>query len=480
VDDADCINYIANFNRTFTVTGTGGVTQTTTLPPPWATLREVYGWVVSLPAGVTSPAYTSRVLRAYTYARATLSKRQLFEVMADFWSNHFNTVTDTTYTKYWEDHAVIRRHALGNFRDLIGASAKSPTMLVYLSNYASDGNNPNENYARELLELHTLGTTNKNQNDARYGQPNYSEDDVHQLAYLLTGWTYAGSAGSEFNFYWPMHNSAGRTLMLGESTPLYVPMGGMEQGEMVLDKLSEDPRTAYMISFKLCRRFISDDPQSYCPQVIQDGADAFISSHGDIKTVVRTIILANYPGADFKSSFGQKVKRPLEFYASALRALGSDTAAPVALYDIAQNGDLATYTGTLGQILFGCPPPTGYPDVMQAWWNANQLYTRLSLANRIIRLLFGELDQGNNTINPAQNARLDAILGVVNAVGPDSATAVDRLTSRLIGRSITSADRQSLISYLALSNTPTNVTSTNNRIRQVIGTLLASPYFQYR
>lgn len=480
IDDSECENYVAGFNRTFTVTGTGGVSITTTLPPPDATLRQLQAWVASLPAGSSAVTYTARFLRAHTYMRAALSKRQLYEAMVDFWTNHFNTLADTTHTKYWEDNAVIRRFALGNFRDLLGASAKSPAMLNYLSNFANDGSNPNENYARELLELHTLGTTNKIPGDPNHGQPNYTEDDVHQVAYMLSGWTYTGSTANEFAFTPSMHNYAGRSLYLSAASPVYYPNGGIEQGEAVLDRLSEDPRTAYRLSLKLCQRFISDEPETFCPNVILAGQAAFLSSHGDIKTTLRAILLANFPGADFKSSFGQKIKRPFEFYASALRALGADTTSSAALFDIAQNGDLSTYTSTLDQILFGCPPPTGYPDVMDAWWSTNQLFARLSLSNRIIRFLFGELDSGNGVISPPANARLDAVLGVTNGTGPNASSAVDMLVQKFLGRSVAPNDRQSLITYLNISNNSANITSTNNRVRQLIGALLASPYFQYR
>ncbi len=416
-----------------------------------------------------------RYLWMATYARAVLSKRQLFELMVDFWTNHFHTDFPTDYTKYWEDYYVIRQHALGNFRDLLGASAKSPAMLTFLSNRYNDGANPNENYARELMELHTVGSYSYVPGPGYRTAPNYTEEDVHKAARILSGWTNYTTSDRAFQFNasrsWPRHDWSEKHLWIGNDALYYFPYGGIEQGEQLLDILAEHPSTAWFISFKLCRRFISDVPDVFCPDAVQAGAQAFVNSHGDIRQTVRAILL--HP--KFAQSWGQKIKRPFEFIASTLRGLGLSEMINLLPDNWQTNGprDFENRFATLGQVLFQLTAPTGYPDIGVAWWNTNHIFGRWTLANMFVARFFGE--QTSQTSAPT-NSLLQSALGL-----PKTATeVVDLLIERLIGRAIHNDDRNALIDYLGNGNPTATIQSDSTRLRPLIGVVAASPYAQWR
>jgi uncharacterized protein (DUF1800 family) len=468
IDDTTCDTYVANLDRTDP--------QGERVPSPDATLADLEAYRQASEAADGWPnANLQRHLWTVTYARALLSKRQLFEVMVDFWTNHLQS-NFQSHLKYWEDHHVIRRHALGNFRDLIGASAKSPSMLYFLSNTYSSGDNPNENYARELMELHTMGSYSRVPGPGFLQQPNYSEEDVQSAARILSGWTTIGSPNAEYHFNagrnWPTHHWPEKRLWLGNDDYYYFPYGGEEQGEQLLDILAEHPSSAYFISFKLCRRFISDFPDALCPDAIQAGAQAFLSTHGDIRATVRAILL--HP--KFAASWGQKIKRPFEFFVSTLRALGIREMVNFLPDDWGDRLGARFFESQiemLGQKLFEFSAPTGLPDIRFAWWNTNQVFGRWTLANALVSRYFG--DQTEVTSAP-ENAALDALIGA-----PTSAEAViDRLIERFVGRQLDPADRSALIDYLGSGNPQATITSSSPRLRPLIGTIAASPYAQWR
>jgi uncharacterized protein (DUF1800 family) len=463
IDDSACEAYIQNLSRTDPDGGT--------VPPLDASMAELKSYATNF----SRKTYLQRHLWTATYARALLSKRQLYELMVDFWTNHLQTNFEH-YSKYWEDHYVIRAHALGNFRELIEASAKSPSMLHFLSNRYSDGNNPNENYARELLELHTVGSYSYVPGPDYRKKPNYTEEDVHALARILSGWTNVRSANDEFYFnagrQWPRHDWTEKRLWLGNDNFYYIPAGGIEQGEQVLDILADHPSTAYFISFKLCRRFISDYPDQFCPGAVEAGAQAFLNSHGEIRDTLRAILL--HP--DFANSWGQKVKRPFEFFISTMRALGLDEMINFLLDNWQPLGErrFAQMNELLGQVLFEFSAPTGYPDFMLAWWNTGQVFGRWNLANMIVNRFFGE--QLHPT-NPAPHSDLlETLLGL-----PKTATeVVDELLRRFVGRLIHPDDRNNLINYLGNNNPNATIDSTSPRLRPLIAVIAASPYAQWR
>lgn len=293
-------------------------------------------------------AAAESLIRA-TVLRAVYSQRQLLEVMVEFWSDHFNIFIhkgDCAWLKVIDDRDVIRPHALGRFRDLVRASATSPAMLVYLDGQANRQGQPNENYARELLELHTLGVNG-----------GYSQADVMELARALTGWQvkkrfWRGRA----NIVDARHDS-GDKYLLGKKLA-----GGAEaELEQAIDILCAHPATAHFISRKLCRRFVADEPSA---DLIARVARVFSQSDGDIKATLRAIL-----SADEFWQAPPKFKRPYNYMVSALRALGARTDGGRALQQQLMQ---------MGQLPFNWPTPDGYPEGETHW--AAQLLPRWNFA----------------------------------------------------------------------------------------------------
>jgi len=305
-------------------------------------------------------------LTAQKILRAAFSERQLEEVMADFWFNHFNVfagkgATQQYLTEYERD--AIRRHAFGKFRDLLGATAQSPAMLFYLDNWQSadpdaqrQNRGLNENYGRELMELHTLGVDG-----------GYTQKDVVDVARAFTGWTILGPRqGGSFRFEPRIHDATEKTV-LGVQIKAG---GGQSDGEQVLDILARHPATATFISTKLARRFVSDTPP---PALVDRAAARFRETGGDIREVVRTILTS--PEFFSAEAYRAKVKSPLEFVVSAVRATGTEVR------------DAQTLTQALRQLgmpLYMAQPPTGYPDKAEAWVNTGALLNRMNFALQLV------------------------------------------------------------------------------------------------
>ena len=328
------------------------------------------------------------ILRRLTLLRAIYSERQLLEVMCEFWSDHFNIDPgkgDCRWSKPHDDLAVIRTHALGNFRDMLAASALSPAMLWYLDGQANTrrtpDEKPNENYARELMELHTLGV-----------HGGYSQQDVMEVARCLTGWTvrakkqaritanilnpFASATGTDrrkpvqlpgdVHFVKEAHDD-GVKRVLGHDIPAGL---GARDLDRVIEIICAHPSTAQFIARKLCARFIADEP----PQSAVDAvASAFSTSKGDIKTMLRTL----FATPEFAASTGVKFKRPFHFIVSALRATNASTDA---------DRPLLSYLERMGHVPFRWPTPDGYPAAANHWratllWRWN---FALALANNQI------------------------------------------------------------------------------------------------
>lgn len=286
---------------------------------------------------------------------ATLSERQLFEVMVEFWSDHFNVDLgkgECAWLKAWDDREVVRAHALGRFRELLQASALSPAMLWYLdgrlNRRSGPAERPNENYARELLELHTLGVDG-----------GYTQRDVMEVARCLTGWTVRPKGGfhkGRVEFRAAQHDD-GEKLVLGVSIP-----AGQGRADLlrVLDIVAAHPATARHLAHKLCARFLADDPPRAAVEAV---ASAFRASSGDLRATLRALFAC----PEFTGGAGEpellrlrraKLKRPFHYLVSALRATGaeSDGGAP-----------LTDFLVAMGQAPFQCPTPDGYPAEAQAW-----------------------------------------------------------------------------------------------------------------
>jgi uncharacterized protein (DUF1800 family) len=312
-------------------------------------------------------------LLAAKVARAVVSDRQLQEVLTDFWENHFNVFIGKAQVRYYlADYTrdAIRPHALGRFRDLLGAVATSPAMLLYLDNAQSVAEAPptaprrrppaaqrrtrglNENYARELLELHTVGVDG-----------GYTQEDVINVARALTGWSLnpprLGRTG--FVFRRAAHD-AGEKVVLGHRLRAG---RGIEDGEQVLDILSRHPSTARFIARKLAVRFVSDSPPD---ELVDRAAATFTRTSGDIREVVRTIITS--PEFFSRQAYRSKVKSPFEVTVSALRALAAQAdTTPLTAGLIAR----------LGQPIYGHQAPNGWPETGSAWMNTGAILNRINL-----------------------------------------------------------------------------------------------------
>jgi len=299
--------------------------------------------------------------------RAVYSNRQLEEVLDDFWFNHFNVFLDKGADRYLVtdyERDAIRPHVLGKFRDLLEATAKSPAMLFYLDNWQSVGPNApqgrgknrsrglNENYGRELMELHTLGVDG-----------GYTQKDVTEVARCFTGWSInQPQRGGQFVFNPRLHDNGEKTV-LGVKIPAG---GGISDGEKVLDIVAHHPATARFISRELAQRFVADDP----PQTLIDAmAATFTKTDGDIRDVLKTM----FNSKEFWSvgAYRSKMKSPLELVASAVRATGGnvDFAFP-----------LANQIAQLGEPLYRKIEPTGYSNSSKEWNNSAGLLARMNFA----------------------------------------------------------------------------------------------------
>ena len=313
-------------------------------------------------------AVTSKALKQYdwtpvwqvgfaTVARAVWSKRQLLEVMTEFWSNHFNVTCP--FGDVWDsradyDAAVIRPYALGSFADLLKASARHPAMLTYLDNRSSTKAAPNENYGRELLELHTVGMP-------------YAESDVQNAARLFTGLTVDDTTG--MYRYDPARHAVGAVSVLGFSHPNASAAGGEQAVLALLDYLALHPATARRIVTKLCVRFVADDPPV---SLITNLVKVYLDNRSAIAPVLRAL----FASPEFAASIGAKTRTPYEDIVATLRTLDygpepAGTKAIESLYWTCSNA---------GQAPLAWAPPNGYPDVAAAWvspagqlvrWNAH-------------------------------------------------------------------------------------------------------------
>jgi len=291
-------------------------------------------------------------LRRAALLRAVYSERQLFETMVEFWSDHFNVFvgkSDCAWLKVVDDRDIIRRHALGNFGDLLLASAMSPAMLVYLDGRANVAGRPNENYAREILELHTLGVGG-----------GYTQADVMELARALTGWQVRGF----FEKGRTVFHDAVHDPLVKRVLGLTLSGGAREDLEAVVRRLTAHPSTARFLARKLCRRFVADDPSE---ALVASVAAAFRASAGDVRQTLSALL-----HSDELRAAPPRFLRPYAFAVAALRRAGARTDGGRGL-----QGELAA----MGQLPFGWPTPDGYPEGEKHW--SGRMLPRWNFALRL-------------------------------------------------------------------------------------------------
>jgi uncharacterized protein (DUF1800 family) len=421
--------------------------------------------------------------------RAIYSQRQFEEVMTDFWFNHFNVFVDkgldrVMVTSYERD--VIRPHALGKFEDLLVATAKSPAMLFYLDNFMSLGpNSPqalglpmqhpyppygrryppprpnpgkrpsglNENYGRELLELHTLSVNG-----------GYSQRDVTEVAKVFTGWTIDKPAeGGSFKFDPRMHEP-GPKFVLGHK----IKPKGEGEGLELLHRLATSPQTAHFISLKLAQRFVADDP---APALVDRMAKTFLKKKGDIREVLNTLF--HSPEFWDDGTYRAKVKTPLEFVASAVRATGAE---------VEDAQPLVQQLNRMGMPLYGAQPPTGYSMKAETWVSSSALLNRMNFA---LALTSGKI----------KGVKVDtAQLGGGTSPSPDAAVTLSTLETNLIAGGVSQQTHDSIAAQIeaagkngaplkadskAGARKPASAAKPPD-VGTIAGLLLGSPEFQRR
>jgi uncharacterized protein (DUF1800 family) len=425
--------------------------------------REILRALASPQGVVTGELQQAKVMRAI------YSQRQLLEVMTDFWINHFNVFIFKDRCPYYTtayERDVIRPHAMGKFYDLLLATARSPAMLMYLDNWLSVGphsqaagkngqNGLNENYGREVMELHTLGVDG-----------GYSQADVTELARILTGWTIAEpDDGGQFLFD-PKRHEPGIKTVTGHR---FYEAGG-DEGVRALDMLAHSPATAHFISKCLATRFVSDDPPE---SLVQRMAANFQSSDGDIREVLRTMLHS----AEFWSpkAYRAKLKTPFEFVVSAVRASGTNVVAPDAM--------LATLN-QMGMAPYGMLVPTGYSMKRQTWETEGDVLARINFATALTQGKLGGLqfDPANlitlDILTSSDSPKTKTVLAQKHS-GLDFAIA---LTEDAILQGELSAKDEAIIHrQMEAPDVQRQLTaSPGNALRLVSGYVLASPDFQER
>jgi len=404
--------------------------------------------------------------------RATYSSRQLQEVLTDFWFNHFNVFIGKGPDRYLltaYERDVIRPHALGKFEDLLVATAQSPAMLFYLDNWLSVGPDSdaalgiadhsawrrrgpggqakrqrsglNENYGRELMELHTLGVDG-----------GYTQEDVTEVARVFTGWTLKQPMkGGGFTFEGRMHEP-GDKVVLGHRIKSH----GEKEGLEVLHILARHPATARFISNKLAVRFVSDNPPA---ALVDRMAETFLKKDGDIREVLKTMLAS--PEFWAPEAYRAKVKTPLEFVVSALRA--SDV-------EVSDAMPVARHLQTMGMPLYGMQPPTGYSTKADAWVNSSALLDRMNFA---LALAGGKLK--------GVAAEPDQLLPKTAAL--DSQQALAALESSLLAGDVSQQTHQVISARLQdpkISRRKLDDPPRAPNLAMIEGLLLGSPEFQRR
>ena len=419
--------------------------------------------------GLQQPQRIMAELQASRILRAVYSERQLQEVMVDFWTNHFNVFAGKGADRWLlpsYDRDTIRPNAMSKFSTLLQATAQSPAMLFYLDNFQSVSPNANqnrrggllqalrgqqqqprpqqqrrginENYARELMELHTLGVDG-----------GYTQKDVQEVARCFTGWTIFQPRGGAaavnammgegarrnagtFFFNARVHDDGEKTV-LGHKIPAG---GGIKDGLMVLDILAHHPSTAKFIATKLVRHFVADNP----PQALVDRAAAtFTKTDGDIRETLKTIFMSK----EFNSTeaYRVKIKRPFELVISAIRTLGAET-----------NGGPQTHQwiARMGEPLYGFQTPNGYSDAAESWVNTGALLERMNFGLAIA------------------NNRIAGTRVSLSKLNGDQAKVMDEYLKTLLAGEISSATRETLLKQLDPADPAT----------KVVGLILGTPEFQ--
>lgn len=367
-------------------------------------------------------------LQEATIYRSAFSSRQLYQRMVEFWSDHFNIyVGKVGYLKAIDDRDVIRANALATFPELLYASSHSPAMLAYLDQNTSRSSAPNQNYAREVMELHTLGVNG-----------GYTQDDVAELSRVLTGWTISGAGDFEFN---PSLHDWGEKTVLGVTIPASSPTigaAGVQEGEAIMAMLANHPSTQQFIATKLLMWLLTPEPTT---EQVNSIADVFAATGGDIALMVRAIL-----NDGWMATAPAKFKRPFHFLVSSLRATN-----PTLTSVTPMNSQLTN----VGQPLFFWQTPDGYPDSVEYW--SGNIVPRWAFSNTLAN------EKSATSINLSTAPYLT---GTADA-------AVDMMQTGFFGGELPVATRTALLNYLK------GGTFNDTRVRETIGLALGAAEFQW-
>ena len=360
--------------------------------------------------------------------RAAFSQRQLYQRMVEFWSDHFNQDWDKVgYLLAADQRDVIRKYALGKFPDLLKASAHSPSMMLYLDQTASRNTAPNQNYAREIMELHTLGVDG-----------GYTQNDVAELSRVLTGWTIQGRGNFVFN---PAIHDWGSKTVLGVTIPAGSPslgQAGINEGEQMLDLLVNHPSTARFIATKMLRWLLDPNPSETQISAI---AAVYKATGGDIRAMIRAILNDAWLPVS-----PMKLRRPFHFLVSSLRSTNPTLTSVAGL-----NGQL----NNLGQFLFSWDTPDGYPDKIEYW--AGNIVPRWGYASFI----------------SAQNSATSVVVDTTLYRAGSADAAIDLIDQNFFGGEMPLVTRNALLTYIK------GGTFNDTRVRETIGLAVSANAFQW-
>lgn len=427
----------------------------------------------------------SREVLLVTFLRAVYSKWQLWEVISGFWHDHFNVYAYeyTSESLFPALDNVLRQHAFGNFRQMLEAVAKSTPMLYYLDNYTSSRGGPNENYSRELFELHTLGAENywgvipqsQVPRDDQGRPLGYVDADIYEATRCLTGWTYGYDDSwqqipdtGEFWYHEAWHDPYPKRV-LGLDLNAY--QSAQKDGLDVLDALASHPGTGRYLARKLCRHLVSDQPPTALVDQVAAQFTALWQAPDQLRQVVRTILLS----PEFAASWGQKVRRPFDLVVAAMRA--SEMEFPFR-YDDADSDSFLWRFEQTGHTPFDWRPPDGYSDLMADWLSTEPRLHCWRTANWLVEVT-----------DDLGHFRLDAIGKTLAAIPAGQRSAeriVDHWIGRAFGRSLDPVDREVLVEFMAAGYNPTfNLPldadeDTQDRLRSLVALIFNMPDFVWR
>ncbi|MEL7059676.1 MAG: DUF1800 domain-containing protein [Acidobacteriota bacterium] len=410
--------------------------------------------------------------------RAIYSRRQLVEVLADYWHDHFNVHIENSSrvrTTFLHLDLVIRQNQLGRFRDLLEAVTRSSAMLYYLDNYTSSNSGPNENFCRELFELHTLGAENylgiiqQNQVPTENGVPiGYVDADVFEATRCFTGWSFSygvsGDGDTGLFLYRPEWHDRFQKNVLGQFIPQDQP--DLKDGHDVLDALASHPGTGRFVARRLCRRFVSDTPSEALVQTVASVFTAQWQAPDQLKQVYEAIFLSD----EFRTTWAEKIKRPFEHAVSALRASGSTFSPKM---DDGDTQDFLWRFDDTGHEPFHWPAPDGFPDTRNAWQSMSPMVMSWRLAGWL-----ADFDDDQD------NLFIDVVAQTPGSVRTPNELA-DFWIDQILNRPMTLADRQEVVDFIAQGTNPDfdlnlQNSSTASRLRSMVALILMSPDFFWR